>query len=192
MSQPNLRLGSTPARIAAMVGRPAPAPAPPIGPDGRTVGGPPLGRRRFSIRPAWRGLRRHWWQAILLWSAGSAGLVALARDRVRPTFEASSAIRVVPGDRGPSREGGGPVDFEVFKETHARRVTQPNVIASALSAHPELLGLPRLVRAEDPEAAARKAVVATVVPGTNLIQVSASSESAVEAAEIVNAVTEAY
>ena len=190
MSQPDRRLGSTPARVSEVAGHPAPSG--PIEHDGRIAGGRPSDRRRPSIRLAWRALRRHWWQAILLWSAGSAGLIALARDRVRPTFEASSAIRVDPGDRGSSREGGAPVDFEVFKETQARRATNPNVIASALSAHPELLGLPRLVHAEDPEAEIRKAVVVTVIPRTNLIQVSASSESADEVAEIVNAVTDAY
>jgi polysaccharide biosynthesis transport protein len=189
MSQTDRRPGSTPARTSDVVARPVPSS--PTGPDGPIVGDHITGRRRPSIRLAWRALRRHWWQAILLWAAGSAGLMALAHERVRPTFEASSAIRVDPGDRGSSREGGGG-DFEVFKETQARRVTNPNVIASALSAHPELLGLPRLVRAGDPEAEVRKAVVVTVVPGTNLIQVRASSESADEAAEIVNAVTDAY
>ena len=42
------------------------------------------------------------------------------------------------------------VDFEVFKETQARRVANPNVIAAALSAHPELLRFPRLAVAGTP------------------------------------------
>src|SRR4051812_24938196 len=155
MNQPDRGPGSIAARTSEVIARPVPLS--PAGDDGRVAGGPPPGRRGPSIRLAWRALPRHWWQAILLWSAGSAGPMALAHQRVRPAFEASSAIRVDPGDRGASREGGAG-DFEVFKETQARRVTNPDVIASAISAHPELLGWPRLAHAGDPEAEARRAV----------------------------------
>ena len=96
MSPSDRRLGSTPARVSEASGRPAATS--PIGAEGGPAGGPPTDRRGPSWGLAWRAIRRHWWQAFLLWSAGSAGLMALARDRVRPTFEASSAIRVEPGD----------------------------------------------------------------------------------------------
>ena len=57
---------------------------------------------------------------------------------------------------------------------------------------PELLHLPRLALAPDPEVEIRKSLTVMMIPKTNLIQVAMSSESASEAAEIVNAVIEAY
>ena len=189
MTPPDRTLGHVPALTSDRVARPLP-PSPE--PQGPTIGGPSSPRRRFSARLVWRGLRRHWWQAALLWAAGSAGLVALAHHRVKPTFEASSAIRIDPGDRGRSREGGPAADFEVFKETQVRRVTNPNVIASALAAHPDLVSLPRLARAQDPEAEIGRSLGVMLVPGTNLILVSMTGESSAEPAEVVNAVVDAY
>jgi capsular exopolysaccharide synthesis family protein len=125
----------------------------------------------------------------LLWTLGSAGLMALVHDRVRPRYEAVSTIKVDPGD---SRENASTADFEVFKETQVRRVTNPNVVASALAEHPDLLTLPGLAAAKDPEAAIRQAVTVAILPRTNLIQVSMSSESPEEAPAVVNAVIESY
>ena len=82
--------------------------------------------------------------------------MALAYYKVKPTYDAFSTIKVDPGDRGLFRENSSTVDFEVFKETQVKRVTNPNVIATALAAHPELLRLPRLALAQDPEAEIRK------------------------------------
>ena len=147
---------------------------------------------KITARLVWRAARRHWWQFLAAWAVGSAALVAVAYLAVKPTYDAFSTIRVDPGDRGLFGESGAAVDFEVFKETQVRRVTNPNVIATALAAHPELLALPRLARARDAEAEIRKSVAVGVVPRTNLIQVSMSSESAEEAAAIVNAMIEAY
>ncbi len=118
--------------------------------------------------------------------------MGLAYYKVKPSYDAFSTIKVDPGDRGLLRENSSTVDFEVFKETQARRVANPNVIAAALSAHPELLRLPGLALVRDPEAEIRRSLGVMVVPGTNLIQVSMSSGSSDEAARIVNAVIEAY
>jgi succinoglycan biosynthesis transport protein ExoP len=190
MSQPDHPRGSIPALTSGPVDQPpTAAPGVPDSPGARDI---PTPRRRLSAGLAWRALRRHWWQATLLWLAGSAGLMALAHDRIRPRFEAFSAIKIEPGDRGLFREPGPGDDFEVFKQTQARRITNPNVIASALAAHPELLRMPRLAHAADPEAEAREALSAVVVPGTNLIRVSMTGESADEAARLVDAVVDAY
>ena len=149
--------------------------------------------RRITARLAWRAFRRHWWQALLLWSVGTSAVMALAYFKVKPTYDAFSTIKVDPGDRGLFREtNNAAVDFEVFKETQVKRVTNPNVIATALAGHPDLLLLPRLATAQDPEAEIRRSLAVAVIPKTNLIQVSMSSESASEAAAIVNAVIEAY
>ena len=148
--------------------------------------------RDFSAKLAWRAVRRHWWQALLIWLAGSTGLMTLAYYKIKPTYDVFSIIKVDPGDRGLFRENNSMVDFEVFKETQVKGVTSPNVIATALAAHPDLLQIPRLALAQDPEIEIRRSLTVMIISRTNLIQVSMSSESADEAARIVNAVIEAY
>ena len=190
MSQADRGPRSIPARASDLIPA-APQPSPPrFGPSRPPGDATPA--RKVSARLVWRAARRHWWQALLLWLAGTSGLVALAYCHVKPTYDAFSTIKVDPGDRALFRETGAAVDFEVFKETQVKRVTNPNVIATALAAHPELLALPRLARARDAEAEIRKSLAVGVIPRTNLIQVSMSSESAEEAAAIVNAMIEAY
>jgi capsular exopolysaccharide synthesis family protein len=171
-----------------------PAPASPAPPE---ADAPPVdlvapSSHRLSARLVWRAVRRYWWQALLLWIAGTSASMTLAYYKVKPSYDAFSTIKVDPGDRGLFRENSSMVDFEVFKETQVKRVTNPNVIATALSAHPDLLHLPRLALAQDPEVEIRRSLSVMVIPKTNLIQVSMASESADEAARIVNAVIEAY
>ncbi|MDE2506711.1 MAG: hypothetical protein KGM43_05840, partial [Planctomycetota bacterium] len=50
-----------------------------------------------SLQLAWRGLRRHWWQALLAWVVGTAGLMALIQNLVKPKYEAISRISVEQG-----------------------------------------------------------------------------------------------
>jgi capsular exopolysaccharide synthesis family protein len=119
-------------------------------------------------------------------------LIYLADQRIKPTYEAVSTIKVEPGDRGSNRANASAADFEVFKETQTQRLTNPNVIARTLAEHPELLRFPDLARASDPEAAIRKSLEAIVVPRTNLIRVSMASESAEESSAVVDAVIDSY
>ncbi len=192
MSRPDRGPRSIPARATDLIhAASSPSPVPPRS-DRPTLPGAASPARKVTARLALRALRRHWWQALLLWLAGSSGLMALAYFKVKPSYDAFSTIKVDPGDRGLFRENNAAIDFEVFKETQVKRITNPNVIATALAAHPDLLALPRLAKAQDAEAEIRKSVVVGVIPRTNLIQVSMSSESADEAASIVNAMIEAY
>ena len=57
---------------------------------------PPASGRKISAKLVLRAMRRHWWQAALVWLVGSSGLVYLAYAKVKPTFDAFSAIRVEP------------------------------------------------------------------------------------------------
>jgi polysaccharide biosynthesis transport protein len=192
MSRADRKPGLIPARSTDLIhAASSPSPVPPRS-DRPTLPGAASPARKVSARLALRAFRRHWWQALLLWLVGSSGLMALAYFKVKPSYDAFSTIKVDPGDRGLFRENNAAIDFEVFKETQVKRITNPNVIATALAAHPNLLALPRLAKAQDAEAEIRKSLVVGVIPRTNLIQVSMSSESAEEAASIVNAMIEAY
>jgi len=190
MSQADRSPRSIPARPSDLIPAPV-SPAPPEADEPLFEPAAP-NSRKLSARLVLRALRRHWWQALLFWLVSSSALMALAYFKVKPTYDAFSSIKVDPGDRGLFRENSSMVDFEVFKETQVKRVTNPNVVNTALAAHPDLLRLPRLALAQDAEAEIRKSLTVMVIPKTNLIQVSMSSESANEAAAIVNAVIEAY
>jgi capsular exopolysaccharide synthesis family protein len=150
--------------------------------------------RKVSLRLVWRAVRRHWWQAFLLWLSGSSALMALAYHKVKPTYDARARVRVEPGEQslitkeGKTRAG----DFTEFQQTQVASVTSPSVLGMALAAHPELHNLPRLRRADDPEVELRLALQVTIVPRTNLVEVSMASESPTESAAIVSAVVDAY
>jgi succinoglycan biosynthesis transport protein ExoP len=149
--------------------------------------------KKVSLRLIGRALCRHWWQATLLWMAGSAGLLTLAYYKVKPTYDAISRVRVEVGDFSIfAQNSNAPIDFTQYMETQVSNVTSPTVIGTALAAHPDLTGYPVLRGALDPEAEIRHALRVGIVPRTSLIQVEMSSESPAEAAAIVNAVVEAY
>ena len=44
-----------------------------------------------------RGLTRHWWQILVVWSVVSTPVVSLIYHFVKPTYEAFSTLRVTPG-----------------------------------------------------------------------------------------------
>jgi capsular exopolysaccharide synthesis family protein len=148
--------------------------------------------RPISLRLVERALRRHWWQALLLWGIGSSMLMALAFFKVEPTYDASAAIRIEPGDQGMYARSLSSTDFAEYKETQLALLTSPIVLGIALTVHPELHHLPTFRNAEDIEAEIRQQLTVQFVPRTNLIRVSMSSRSPVESAAIVNAVVDAY
>ena len=148
--------------------------------------------RKISMKMIGRALQRHWWQAGLLWMIGSVGLMVLAYTRVKPTFQAFSRVRVEPGEHALFAQASNNIDFAQYQESQVATVTSPPVIQAALSAHQDLLQTPRLVQAEDPEEEIRRSLNVSIVPKTNFIEVSMTSESASEAVAIVNAVVEAY
>jgi succinoglycan biosynthesis transport protein ExoP len=147
--------------------------------------------KKITVGLVARAMRRHWWQAALLWLVGSVAAMAFVYLKVKPTYMAFSRVRVEPAARGLFGQGSD-VSFEVFKETQVNAVSSPTVLEAALQAHPELLGFRRLAESDDPVADIRGTLVVGVVRGTNLIEVAMTSESAMESAAIVNAVVDAY
>ena len=141
MSQADRNSRSIPARPSDLI----PAPAPPAPRRGRrlVVRAPGASARKLSVQAGLASLPTPLVAGpAALDGHGSSALMALAYHKVKPTYDAFSTIKVDPGDRGLFRENSSTVDFEVFKETQVKRVTNPNVINTALAAHPELLDLP--------------------------------------------------
>jgi succinoglycan biosynthesis transport protein ExoP len=151
----------------------------------------PAAGKKITLGLVARAVRRHWWQAALIWAVGSVGLMALVYFKVKPTYLAFSRVRVEPAKSGLFL-GAGDGNFGEFKETQVNIISQPTVLEAALSAHPELLTFQRLAQTDDPIAEIRSTLNVGVVKGTNLIEVATSTESPLESAAIVNAVVDAY
>lgn len=154
---------------------------------------PPSPRPRGSAA-GWigRGLRRHWWQILPLWLAAAAGSWWLGQRYFPNTYEATSIIQVEAGDPAPGRAGGAGADFATFKETQARRVATPTVVAAALGDNPDL---GRRLAAEghtDQEGAILRGLSAAVPDRTDLIQVRMTAPEDDGLAAIVDAVVAAY
>src|SRR5947208_9665667 len=68
------------------------------------------------LRVAFRAIRRHWWQIILLWGIISGGLVYAINANMKPQYESASLLRVEPTRR--QLFNGGPAEnFEPYLET---------------------------------------------------------------------------
>lgn len=152
----------------------------------------PTNSKRITFRLVGRALRRHWWQALLVWMIGSTGLAVLAYLKVKPTYVAFARVKVEPAERGIFRENANNSEFAEYKETQVNIISSPNVLEAALAAHPELLKYPRLANTDDPIIEMRSALNVMIVPRTNLIEVSMTSESSMEATATVNSVVNAY
>lgn len=171
---------------------PAPAPAQAEPWEEPLDAGPAAGRA-LSVKVIRRALGRYWWQILLLWAAGTAGALALAYSRIKVNHDATAWLIVresAPGLFGdPGGQGG---DFLRFMKTQVELVTSPDVLKTALAKHKDLMGLPRLAGAEDPEAAIRAALNVQIRQDTNLFTVSMSSPDGAEARQVVDAVVAAY
>jgi capsular exopolysaccharide synthesis family protein len=151
---------------------------------------PPAGKK-ITIKLVARAIRRYWWQAVLIWIVGSAGLMTLAYFKVKPTFAAFSQVKVEPAGQGIfGNKADG--EFGLYKETQVNIITSPTVIDDALVMDPKLLTLERFRGSEDIAAELRGALNVAVVKNTHLIQIETACESPHEAAFIVNSVVRAY
>jgi len=139
-----------------------------------------------------RALRRHWWQALLLWGAVSAGLVMLIYEKVKPTFEATAWLKVEPSNRTPLSPGPSSGEsLNLFMATQLRLITAPDVLGRVI-ANPNVAGTAVISKARDPEAELTRKLRVVIPPGTNLILISMSSPRPNEAETIVNTVASAY
>ncbi len=173
--------------------------APPLSPsqgeyadDYRQDVPPPLGGKKFSVKMVGRALRRHWWQALLLWVAGTAGMVAFAYTKIQPTFDAVSQVKVEFDTTTIAGSGSQQIDFGQFMQNQASSITNPIIIGAALSDHPDLAGMPLLKNSVDREFDYKNALQVYIVPRTQFIQIQMASSMPGEAAKLVNAVVEAY
>jgi capsular exopolysaccharide synthesis family protein len=154
--------------------------------------GPAPTAKLLNAKVIWRAARRHWWQILVLWSLLSVGLMALAYNKIKTSFDATAWLIVRTSTPKIFDQNISLGDFSRYQRTQVELVTSSDVLGSTLAAHPELAALPSMKGVEDPEAEIRRILHVKIVPDTNLITVSMSSEDREEAKEIVDAVVTAY
>ena len=149
------------------------------------------GPRASATEWVGRAFRRHWWQILPLWLAGSA-VAWWGLPRWLPnSYEATSEVQVEAGQGGRDEKGTA-ADFAEFKETQAHRIVRPNIVAAALANRPDL-GKRLAARTRvDPETAVLRGIAAALQPNTNLIRVTMTAADDDGLGEIVDEVIGAY
>ncbi len=144
----------------------------------------------LSLRVALRGARRYWWLVLMLWAVGSAGIGAGIYLKVKPSYKATSRLRVDPSSDniyGIARTES----LEAYQQTQSLLITSSNVLTNA-AANPSAAIFPRIRKAGDAVQELAQNIVVGVIPNTYLIDVSMTSPDPAEAAALVNAVVKAF
>jgi len=143
----------------------------------------------ISIKAVLRASRRYWWLILALWTVGTAGIGAAVYLKVRPLYRANSWLKVNP--TVIDLYGGGRGGEDPYMATHVALIKSPTVLAAA-SHDSRVALLPRIQMAGDAIQELGRVIQVGVQAGTNIIEVAMVSESAEEAATLVNAVVDAF
>ena len=145
----------------------------------------------LSIRVALRAAKRYWWLVLALWVVGSAGIGAGIYLKIKPSYRATSLLRVSPSETDLYNIRGQGEMLDQFLNTQVALITSANVLTAA-GVNPKAATLSRIQSAGDVVMELRKSIQVAILPGTYLIEVSMNSPSAYEAATLVNAVVAAF
>ena len=144
------------------------------------------------FRAAIRAVTRHWWQILLLWGLATGGLCYLIMVKVKPRYAAEAVLRVEPGHKDIFGTGMYSAEtLGTFMETQVQLIKSANVLSAAV-ANPLIASQPSLAKVSDAEGELRRLIEVQQMPGSYLLQVQFTSESADECAKISNAVVESY
>ena len=143
-----------------------------------------------SPRMVWDAFRRHWFVISLLWVFGSAAIVTAIYLLVKPKYDAFAYLKV-DSDQPTLKRERSQQNIVLFQNTQVKLLSSPDVIAAAI-AEGKLGSLPLLANSEDPESEIRKLLNVSVEEGTELINISMSSQDPAEAVKIINAVAKQF
>jgi capsular exopolysaccharide synthesis family protein len=142
-----------------------------------------------------RGLGRNWWRIALLWVVISSPLVYLIYKLVEPSYQAYSLLLIESNQQdlfAPSiwsRDSGG--QQPTYLQTQITTIISNPVLDAALSV-PSVASLPMIKDSTDPKNDLRKKLDVQIIPNTHWIRVALESADPNEAAQIVNAVADAF
>ncbi len=158
---------------------------------GDQAGAPPA---QLDPRIVVRAISRHWWQILSLWLVVSAPIAFLLYMFVKPTYVATSVIRVeptLPDMFTPLSRDTGEIKSTTYLKTQVNIITTDKVLDPAV-ADVQVSNLPTIRKSEDPKADLRKNLVVEIVPDTNLIRVALELPDPEEAVTIVRQVVQQY
>lgn len=157
---------------------------------GRSHDFDPPSARIFTLKTAARAFKRYWPQFLLIWLAGSAGLMVLAYAKIKPIYQTVAVIGVIPQNWGHREKSDR--DEEIQIETEASLVADPSVLRLALVDKPRLKDLELLRVYPNVQDEIGRLLKVNRRPGTSVIQVGMFTHRPDEAAEIINAVVNAF
>ena len=139
-----------------------------------------------------RGLSRHWWRILALWLVVSAPILFYFYQFIKPTFEASSLVKIEPVDpqlftamyRGENQSSTY-LKTEVAVLT-SDKVLEP-VVANALVGN-----LPIIKMSQDPKNDLHERLKVGILENTNLIRIALELPNRNDAVTIVQAVVQSY
>ena len=134
---------------------------------------------------------RNWPGLLIVWLFGSLVALGWIIISIKPAYRASGLLRVDPAANDLFGVRGNMEDIDSFMQTQMKLITSDNVL-TAVGTNPKVVTLPRIQAAGDFVQEIRKVIAVGVVPGTYLVEISASSPNNVEAAILVNAVIAAF
>jgi uncharacterized protein involved in exopolysaccharide biosynthesis len=150
---------------------------------------------RTRPRGLFHRLLARWWQILLFWLVVYLSVAYVLLQFVRPTYEASSLLRVEPRQPGllePIREDFvDPRFVKPYLQTQLNVITSNRVLTEAI-ADPLVNKLPTIMESKDPAVDLRKKMVAEIVGDANVIRVALELANGADAATIVNAVVRSY
>ncbi|MDB5349042.1 MAG: wzc [Planctomycetota bacterium] len=146
----------------------------------------------LSPRTAIRGVLRYWWQILGLWLVATAGAAGYIYQKFKPTYEATSLLRIDPATQDPfAASTTFTPGNENLLQTQVRLVSSSNVLSAAIAdSKVSHFGLIR--SSPDPVATLRNLLEVKALPKSFLIQVSMTTGSSEEASGLVNAIVAAY
>ncbi len=121
-----------------------------------------------------RRVAGRWWQLLLLWLVVSAPIAFLIYLYVRPTYMATSILRIEPAQQdvfGPIIRDDGEFKGEKFLKTQVSMITTDKVLNPAI-ADQSVVGLASIRNSDDPKSDLRKKLIVEIIEDTNLIRVA--------------------
>jgi succinoglycan biosynthesis transport protein ExoP len=145
-----------------------------------------------SLRVVMRALTRHWWQILAIWGVLSVASIYAINKYVWPNYRAIGLLQVEPDPGSPFLSGMRATEnFEGYLETQVNLLASPHVMLNS-SLETRISTIPRIRDSADPVEELFKIVRAMVRPKTRLIEVSATTKSPADSANIVNSVMDQY
>jgi hypothetical protein len=140
-------------------------------------------------------VKRRWWQILVVWMILALPLTYLAFLLVRPTFVASSILRIEPGLPelyGPLPErDGGRIGTSTYLKTQVGLIASEKVLKRAL-ADPVVVNLDTIRWSTDPKTNIGENLKVEIIDDTNLIRVSLGLPNPDDAVVIVKSVVASY